>query len=124
MSHFFLDVGISPKVLTLLIGLGHQGTHSVPIGLAKASDYEILDYAIVHDRILITSDLGFANLAILEQRPVPGLIILRLNNPSAEQMIASVKHVLTSRSIEEMRHSITVVVPHQIRCTKLPITYS
>lgn len=121
MSHFLLDVCISPKVLTLLTSLGHEATHCNSLGLAKTPDIEIFDYAIIHDTIIITSDLGFASLAVLEQRPVPGMIILRLNNPNAEQMIASIKRVLTSRRIEDIRHSITVVVPHQIRWTKLPI---
>lgn len=121
MSHFLLDVGISPKIINLLVELGHKANHTASVGLEKASDSEILDYAIRNDLIVITSDLGFGNLAVLEKRPIPGMIILRLNNPNAEQMLSSIRRVLTSKRIEEIRRSVTVVLPFQIRWTRLPV---
>ena len=122
MSHFLLDVGISPKVLSLLASLGHQGTHCSSAGFAQAADHEILDYAIKHNMLIITSDLGFAELAVFEQRTVPGIIILRLRNPNAEQMVAYIKDLLTGPFAEGMQQSITVIEPHQIRRTRLPLT--
>lgn len=122
MSHFLLDVGISPKVLTLLTSLGHQGTHCSSIGLAQTPDHEILDYAIKHNLLIITSDLGFADLAVFEPRMIPGIILLRLRNPNAEQMVVYIKDLLMGPFAEGIQQSITVIETHQIRRTRLPLT--
>ena len=121
MMNFLLDVGISPKVLSLLTSLGHRGVHCTDIDLASASDHQILDYAIQDNSIVITSDLGFGTLAVFEERVVPGVIILRLNNPNAAQMVASLRQLLTGVNAEQIHQAITVVEPHRIRITKLPI---
>jgi predicted nuclease of predicted toxin-antitoxin system len=122
MSHFLLDLGISPKVITLLTSLGHQGTHGVSVGFHRTPDHEILDYAIRHNMLIITSDLGFAELAISEPRMIPGIIILRLRNPNAEQMVGYLKKLLTGPLASGIDQAITVVEPHQIRRTRLPLT--
>ncbi len=122
MSAFLLDMGISPKVIPILASLGHKGYHWASVGLAQASDREILDYSIKHNLFIITTDVGFSNLAVFEQRAVPGIIILRLRNPNAEQMIASIQELLAGPLAESIEHSITVIEPYQIRQTKLPLT--
>lgn len=121
MSVFILDMGISPKVIPVLASLGHAGYHCASMGLAQASDREILDYSIKHHLLIITTDVGFSNLAVFEQRAVPGIIILRLQNPNAEQMIASIQELLDGSLAESIEHSITVIEPYQIRQTKLPL---
>ena len=121
MSDFLLDIGISPKVKTMLAFLSHRGIHCSDVGLARATDRDILDYAIRRHAIVITSDLGFGDLAVFEERSVPGVIILRLHNPNAAQMTAHLRKLLTGPDAERIHHAITIVEPHQIRITKLPL---
>ena len=60
-------------------------------------------------------------LAVFEERIVPGVIILRLNNPNAAQVVASLRQLLIGVNAEQIHQAITVVEPHRIRITKLPI---
>jgi len=124
MSSFLLDLGISPKVITMLVSLSHQGKHCNEVGLAKSPDRDILDYAIRHKSILVTSDLGFSDLAVFEQRLVPGVIILRLRNPNATKMAAHLQQLLTGPDADRIYQAITIVEPHQVRITKLPLKRS
>jgi predicted nuclease of predicted toxin-antitoxin system len=115
-------MGISPKVIPILASLGHEGYHWASVGLAQASDREISDDSIKYNSLILTTDVGFSNLAVFEQRAVPGIIILRLQNPNAKQMIASIQELLDGPFAESIEHSITVIEPYQIRQTKLPLT--
>jgi predicted nuclease of predicted toxin-antitoxin system len=122
MSVFLLDLGISPKVISLLKSLGHEAKHGISAGFSKTPDRLILDHAIKNSMLLVTTDLGFGELAVFEKRQVPGVIILRLDNPNAEQMMTALKKLLTTTPVENLQQCITVVEPHQIRRTKLPLS--
>ena len=59
---FLADMGISPKTVALLRGLGHDATHLQEQGLERLPDSTILTKARQEERILLTHDLGFGEL--------------------------------------------------------------
>lgn len=58
--------------------LNLESVHARDIGLSRADDIEIMDYAKKDNRILITKDLGFANIMIFPIESHHGIIVLRL----------------------------------------------
>ena len=62
---FFLDTNIPYSALEIFEGLKLESAHARDVGLSRASDKEISDYAMKRDSILITKDLEFACSIIL-----------------------------------------------------------
>jgi Uncharacterized protein conserved in bacteria len=53
---FLLDENLSPKLVQLLGGHGHDAVHVRDIGLVSASDEVVIAAASADDRILISAD--------------------------------------------------------------------
>ena len=58
---FFLDANIPHSALEVFKGLNLKSLHARDIGLSRADDKEIFDYAVKNNSILVTKDLEFAN---------------------------------------------------------------
>ena len=116
---FLLNIGISPKVVSVLESLGHVAIRCSDIGLSRATDTAILAYAQEHGLILISTDLDFADLVITCTEPCPGLILLRLDNPSAELMSSRLQIVLTALPEDDIAGSIVVIQQNKVRIRKL-----
>ncbi|MFY3740043.1 MAG: putative nuclease of putative toxin-antitoxin system [Candidatus Nitrosomirales archaeon] len=52
---FLIDMALSPKTVDLLNSIGHEAVRVDRIGMAKAKDSEIIDYAIRQDMTVIRS---------------------------------------------------------------------
>ena len=112
-------MGISPKVLHMLQALGHEGVRCSEVGLSRAADIEILAYAQTHGLILISTDLDFADLVMMCQQPCPGMILLRLDNPSSEVMCIRIQAALGALAEDEVCGSIVIIQRNKVRTRKL-----
>ena len=69
------DESLSPRLILLLRDLFPESETALRNGLARAGDRRILDYATVHDFILVSTDSDFERL--LTQIPGAKVVILR-----------------------------------------------
>jgi predicted nuclease of predicted toxin-antitoxin system len=69
------DESLSPKLVQLLCDLFPGSESALRNGLAGAGDRKILDYAAIHDFILVSTDGDFERL--LGQVPGAKVVILR-----------------------------------------------
>jgi predicted nuclease of predicted toxin-antitoxin system len=69
------DESLSPKLVQLLQDLFPESESALQNGLARTGDRRILDYAAVHDFILVSTDSDFEHL--LRQIPGARIVILR-----------------------------------------------
>ncbi len=72
--HLLIDQNIPPRVADELSALGYSVDHVSRVGLAQASDPEIIRFALHRGMTLVTQDLG---LALWMPHPHFGLLILR-----------------------------------------------
>jgi predicted nuclease of predicted toxin-antitoxin system len=86
---FLLDENLSPEVAVNLSNHGYDAVHVAAIGLSGHADDQILRTARELERILITQDRWFANLAANPLGTHAGVVFLRLNFPSV-QVVTSV----------------------------------
>jgi hypothetical protein len=74
------------------------------IGLAKASDDEILEYAAAAPMIVVSNDvntmIGFANERIASGQPFAGLIVVRRKQPFGK-IVESLQLIWTATEAEE-----------------------
>ena len=58
------DESLSPKLVSLLRDLFPESESALRNGLARAGDRRIMDYAVAHDFILISTDSDFEGLVL------------------------------------------------------------
>lgn len=107
---FFLDANIPYSALEIFTELNLEAEHARNVGLSRASDKEIMDYAIKNNSILVTKDLEFANIRIFPIAMHYGIIILRL--PSffkAFEFVNILKTFLISIDLNSLEKSIAIV---------------
>ena len=112
---------VSPSLCKWLHSQGHDAAHVSQIGMATASDIEILKFARRESSIIITADLDFPRLIAHGGHNSPALILFRGGNYNEEEMRKLLQRVLQVVSPQDIRSSIVVVDKTRIRKTTLPI---
>jgi predicted nuclease of predicted toxin-antitoxin system len=117
-----LDQGIPRATTDLLRASGIAVQHVGEIGLDRADDAEILQYAIDHDAVIVTHDSDFH--AMLAHQNVTSPSVIRLRDPKLRHdvvapMLASVWH----RHQPELKKGAAVsIIGKQVRLRQLPFT--
>jgi predicted nuclease of predicted toxin-antitoxin system len=86
------------------------------------SDFEVLDLARRDDRLIITFDKDFGELAFHAHLPVSGVILFRLRAASSSQLANFVSSVLNSR--DDWLGNFAVIDNFRIRIRPLPSSKS
>jgi predicted nuclease of predicted toxin-antitoxin system len=118
---FLIDMPVTPDAVQHLTTLGHDAVHASAIGLARASDPEILQRARMEARIVVTADLDYPRLLAAVQAASPGVILFRGGTYTDADMLALLDRVLEELGEPELMSSIVVVDRHRIRRHRLPI---
>jgi predicted nuclease of predicted toxin-antitoxin system len=86
---------------------------------AGLTDVAVLAQAAADDRILITEDKDFGELAIRFSEAAPGIILVRMEEASSQEKVARLTAVLQLAS-HRLRGNIVVVGADRIRFRRLP----
>jgi predicted nuclease of predicted toxin-antitoxin system len=116
-----LDMPVSATLISVLEAHGHKGVHASQLGLAHASDTELLTIARESEQIIVTADLDFPRLLSLSSASEPGIIVFRGGNYSDTEMRELLDRVLQRVSVETLESSICIVDKKRIRVARLPI---
>jgi predicted nuclease of predicted toxin-antitoxin system len=76
------DESLSPRLVPLLRDLFPESESALRNGLARIGDPRILEYAVAHDFVLVSTDSDFERL--LKQFPGARVVILRYCNYPTE----------------------------------------
>ena len=96
MIRVLLDQGLAPRTAALLRSLGWDALHAGEVGLERAEDSEILDFALHNSRTCITLDHDFHVHLALSRAGKPSVVLLRVQGLAAEgeaQLIRSIYEV-------------------------------
>ncbi|MFQ5651993.1 MAG: DUF5615 family PIN-like protein, partial [bacterium] len=74
---FLIDNALSPIIARALLDAGYDAMHVRDIGMAAASDPEILELAIKDNRILVSADTDFGALLACRESAQPSFILFR-----------------------------------------------
>ena len=118
---FLLDMPISPKTEKFLRGLGYDAIRVDKLGMKKATDKEIFEYAIKEDRTIITVDLDFGRILSYFKTSKPSIIIFRLKYPSVEKINRLLSSIIPKIEEEIEKGSIIVIGDEKVRVKNLPI---
>ena len=119
---FLANLCISPRTVRYLRKLGFEIYRVNEVGLARAKDREILNYAVEENMILITMDLDVGYLLAYTRRNKPSVILFRLRNPSVENINRLLPEVIETTRDHLEKGAIIVVEDWRIRIRELPIS--
>ena len=114
-------MGISPRTVEFLTGLGHDATHLSTQGLNRMPDPEILRKARDESRVLLAHDLDFGELMAASGARLPSVIIFRLRNMRPDLVNLRLRRVIADFQEELETGTIVSVSERNLRIRELPI---
>ena len=118
---FLADMGVDVRVVDWLRSQGHDAAHLRERGMHRAPDAEIFQVAIAEDRVILTFALDFSDLAAFARDGRARIILFRLTNARARNVIDRLGVVLAESQEVFTRGVIVIVEEARHRIRFLPI---
>ena len=116
-----LNVNISPSLIGLLDKEKFQCRHAALIGIATASDAEIVDEARKNNEVILTHDLDYAALLGFSNQNKPSVIIFRIQPLSTQGLLKIFSENISHIEKSLLEGALLVIDNEKIRVRKLPM---
>ncbi len=116
-----LDQGLPRSTVQHLATAGIEAEHVGDLGMARATDAQILDKALERGAVVATLDADFHALLAASHANAPSVVRIRIEGLKGEQMAALLVQVLTAAEAELEAGAAVSVTTHRIRIRLLPI---
>lgn len=83
--------------------------------LQGEADSTIIDVCVREKRVLVTLDLGFADIRAYPPNQYPGLIVLRVHEQGKEHVIRTFEHAIPVLGRERIKGRLWIVEERRIR---------
>lgn len=123
MIRLLLDQGLPRSATSFLGASGCDAKHVADIGLACASDAEIIEHARTTRRVIVTLDADFHRLLAVSRATGPSVVRIRregLRGRAVAELILRVIGRLGTRIEQGLAVTVTVT-ERSIRVRRLPI---
>lgn len=122
MIKILLDQGLPRSAAALLRDVGFDAIHVGDIGMAAASDIDILQFAKDKNRVVATLDADFHALLALSGASWPSVIRIRIEGLRGEAL-ADILQQTIARCKEDLEFGAVVTVQERrTRLRRLPLT--
>ncbi len=119
---FLVDAMLSARVAEGLRAAEHDAVHVRALGLARATDAELLTRARQEERVVVSADTDFGFLLASRQDPLPSVVLLRrLPSHDPSTIVALLLSNLATMAEALEQGSLVVVEERRIRVRRLPI---
>ena len=118
---FLVDNALSPMIAHGLREKGYDAIHVRDIGMAAASDPEILEIASEQDRIIISADTDFGTLLALREASKPSFVLFRQTDKRPHSQLQLLLTHLPKLKDDLLAGCIVVFEDQRIRLRTLPI---
>ena len=112
---------VDVRVVNWLKEHGHNATHLRDEGLHKLQNGKIFQKAIEENRIVITFDLDFGEIAALSRGRSVSVLLFRLHNTRLSNVLLRLSHVLENSQESLEKGSVIVVEETRHRVRYFPI---
>jgi predicted nuclease of predicted toxin-antitoxin system len=116
-----LDQGLPRTAAPPLVALGWDVVHVGDLGMATASDKEILGRALVEGRAVVTLDADFHTILALENASGPSVIRIRIEGLRGPELAALIRSVAESCRIDLEGGAMVTVDERGVRVRGLPV---
>jgi predicted nuclease of predicted toxin-antitoxin system len=116
-----LDQGLPRSLAVLLRSAGHDAVHVGEVGLSKADDAALIEFARTAGRIVVSMDADFHAHLALSNATSPSVIRVRIEGLKAGALLSLLQTVLRSCR-QDLSHGAAVsVLPNRVRVRRLPL---
>ena len=110
-----LDENLPEELVEILSARSHD-VHTIrQQRLIGKDDSTIFSVCKREQRMLITQDLDFSDLRHFKPGTHPGIILIRLRDPSRRRLIARIQKVLETESLDSWAKSFIVITDAKLR---------
>ncbi|MBM4284194.1 MAG: hypothetical protein FJ128_02940 [Deltaproteobacteria bacterium] len=118
---FLLNMNLPKSLGRRLAEAGHAWRHAGDIGLAQATDAEIMAEAERHHEVIITHDLDYGHLLAFSGGKAPSVVIYRLKNTHPEVLFTRLMAVWPEMEHPLQEGAIVILEDAALRVRPLPI---
>jgi predicted nuclease of predicted toxin-antitoxin system len=119
---FLVDANMSPRFAELLRAAGHDAIAVRDLGLADASDDEILDHAASASQVIISHDTDFGTLLAFHRLSSPSFVLIRSSESLSPDEHAEVLLANLDSVREDLEAGAIVVFSRgHLRSRRLPV---
>jgi len=118
---FLLDMGVDVRIGTWLREHGHEPIHLRDQGLQRLPNGEIFTKAISENRVILTFDLDFGEIAALARGRNASVVVFRLHNTRTTHALERLASVLPDCSSILEKGAVVVVEENRHRVRPLPV---
>jgi predicted nuclease of predicted toxin-antitoxin system len=111
----YLDQMLRLDVAVALHSEGYDVLRASEVGQSRADDRQILEKAIEENRILITLDEHFGDWVILPLSRHPGVIRLKVNPATSDNIISILLPFLRLYSFEQLKNQLVILSPRRVK---------
>jgi predicted nuclease of predicted toxin-antitoxin system len=116
MARFLIDEDLPPSLSALLRQEGHECTHIMELGLRGSPDPAVFELAQEREAVLVSRDLGFANILQYAPGSHHGIVVVRFPSEMRTRvLVAEVMARLTAIHNNEFSGALIVLEPGRIR---------
>lgn len=115
---FLADLNVEYQVIARLRDENHD-VRSAAEDFRGAPDEVVLAASRSEDRVLITNDKDFAELAYLQRKASAGIVLVRMAKSSSGEKARRVAEVVSEMG-KKLESAMTVVESHGVRRRNLP----
>ena len=121
MSRVLLDQGLPRSAASLLRDEGWDVVHTGDIGLSRATDREILDFARTEERVIITLDSDFHTILAVTNASSPSVIRIRLEGLRGPDLALLIKRIWPKVEPQLKKGGMVTVSESAIRIRNIPV---
>ncbi len=115
---FKIDENLPVEVARLFEEAGHSGSTAIEEGLGGSSDQAIAEKCRAEGLVLVTLDIGFADIGTYAPSDYPGLIVIRLKHQDKQAVSKVVSRLIGLLEEEELKKRLWIVDESRIRIRK------
>ena len=112
---FKVDENLPVEVAAALNAAGHEADTVNDEGLQGKPDATIAEVCALEGRILVTLDLGFADIRTYPPQAAPGFIVMRLTRHDKEYVLRVIQGLFTLFDQEPLEHHLWIVEDTRVR---------
>jgi len=121
MIRFLLDQGLPRSTVDALAALGIAAEHVGPLGMARASDQDILDAAVDRGAVVVTLDADFHSLLATAKAVTPSIVRIRIEGLKGDDVADIVRGLVTTIESELKSGAAVSVTERGVRIRMLPL---
>jgi predicted nuclease of predicted toxin-antitoxin system len=116
-----VDMNLTPQWVPALQKHGFEAAHWSDVGDPRASDKEIMDWAVTNQYVVFTHDMDFGTMLAFSHETGPSVIQIRTDDTMPEHLEGSVLAALNQHESDLSAGALVVVDESRSRVRVLPI---